>query len=120
MNCSNFHAFSVDNELILFCPMALKLARGDNLGGLMIQVALLEEQKNEAAENEGAEKLDESKPTDTDSGAAESARKGETLDEKPDINDVPMEESQVNHCLFLCLRNASPHFFHFYKVLSTK
>ncbi|KAG2395655.1 uncharacterized protein HKW66_Vig0069690 [Vigna angularis] len=89
--------FRVDNELILFCPMALKLTRGDNLGGLMIQVALLEEQRNEAAENEGAEKLDESKPTDTDSGAAESARKSETLDEKPDINDVPMEESQSQY-----------------------
>ncbi|XP_014517705.1 uncharacterized protein LOC106775150 [Vigna radiata var. radiata] len=62
-----------------------------------VPVALLEEQKNEAAENEGAEKLDESKPTDTDSGAAESARKGETLDEKPDINDVPMEESQSQY-----------------------
>ncbi|BAT87524.1 uncharacterized protein LOC124832984 [Vigna umbellata] len=62
-----------------------------------VPVALLEEQRNEAAENEGAEKLDESKPTDTDSGAAESARKSETLDEKPDINDVPMEESQSQY-----------------------
>ncbi|XP_029128313.1 probable serine/threonine-protein kinase DDB_G0282963 isoform X2 [Cajanus cajan] len=61
-----------------------------------VPVALLEEQRNEAAENEGAEKVDDdSKPIDSDSGAADPARKNETLDEKPDINDVPMEESQV-------------------------
>lgn len=63
----------------------------------MTQVALLEEQRNEAAENEAVEKVDEeSKPVDADSGAAEPTRKNETLDEKPDINDVPMEESQVH------------------------
>ncbi|ESW19657.1 hypothetical protein PHAVU_006G143900 [Phaseolus vulgaris] len=62
-----------------------------------VPVALLEEQRNEAAENEGAEKVDESKPIDADSGAAEPARKNETLDEKPDINDVPMEESQSQY-----------------------
>ena len=68
----------------------------------MMQVALLEEQKNEAAENEGTEKVDEeSKPIDADSGAAEATHKNETLDENPDINDVPMEESQVN--LFMSL-----------------
>ncbi|KAK7359852.1 hypothetical protein VNO77_01817 [Canavalia gladiata] len=60
-----------------------------------IPVAVLEEQRNEAAENENAEKVDdESKPIDADLGAAELTRKNETLDEKPDINDVPMEESQ--------------------------
>jgi len=107
MNYSNFHAFSNDNELILFCPVALKLGRGDNLGSLMLQVALLEEQRNEAAENEGAEKVEESKSIDADSGAAEPARKNETLDEKPDINDVPMDESQVKLCVFLCLRHVS-------------
>nr|KYP62694.1 hypothetical protein KK1_017241 [Cajanus cajan] len=64
----------------------------------MTQVALLEEQRNEAAENEGAEKVDDdSKPIDSDSGAADPARKNETLDEKPDINDVPMEESQSQY-----------------------
>ncbi|KAK7332389.1 hypothetical protein VNO80_29140 [Phaseolus coccineus] len=62
-----------------------------------VPVALLEEQRNEAAENEAAEKVDESKPIDADSGAAEPARKNETLDEKPDINDVPMEESQSQY-----------------------
>ncbi|KAK7303368.1 hypothetical protein RJT34_14272 [Clitoria ternatea] len=60
-----------------------------------IPVAVLEEQKNEAAENDGVEKVDnESKLIDADSSAAEPTRKNETLDEKPDINDVPMEESQ--------------------------
>ncbi|RDY13454.1 hypothetical protein CR513_01633 [Mucuna pruriens] len=63
-----------------------------------VPVALLEEQRNEAAENEGAEKVDdESKPIDADSFAAEPTRKNETLDEKPDINDVPMEESQSQY-----------------------
>ncbi|TKY72220.1 hypothetical protein E2542_SST00959 [Spatholobus suberectus] len=76
-----------------------------------VPVALLEEQRNEAVENEGAEKVDdESKPIDADSGAAEPTRKNETLDEKPDINDVPMEESQVNLCMSLCLLHVSPHF----------
>ncbi|XP_057429483.1 uncharacterized protein LOC130722683 [Lotus japonicus] len=60
-----------------------------------IPVAVLEEQRNEAAENEAAEKVeDESKPIDVDSSAAEPTQKNETLDEKPDINDVPMEESE--------------------------
>lgn len=64
-----------------------------------MQVAVLEEQRNEAAENEAAEKVeDESKPIDVDSSAAEPTQKNETLDEKPDINDVPMEESEVNIC----------------------
>lgn len=61
-----------------------------------MQVALLEEQNNESAENEGAEKVeDEAKPIDIDPSVAESTHKGETLDDKPDINDVPVEESQV-------------------------
>ena len=65
-----------------------------------MQVAVLEEQRNEGAENEGAEKVeDEAKPIDADASAAEPSRKNESLDEKPDINDVPMEESQVNFCL---------------------
>ncbi|KAF7840564.1 serine/threonine-protein kinase pakA [Senna tora] len=60
-----------------------------------VPVALLEEQKNEAAENEGAEKVeDEAKPIDIDPSATESTRKGEILDDKPDINDIPVEESQ--------------------------
>lgn len=69
----------------------------------MIQVAVLEEQKNEAAEDEVVEKVeDESNPIEADSSAAKPTSKNETLDEKPDINDVPMEESEVNPaCLFI-------------------
>ncbi|KAI4295985.1 hypothetical protein L6164_035978 [Bauhinia variegata] len=63
-----------------------------------VPIAVLEEQINEAVENEGAEKVeDETKTVDADSGAAEPTRKGQILDEKPDINDVPMEESQNNN-----------------------
>ncbi|XP_048323264.1 uncharacterized protein LOC107414555 isoform X2 [Ziziphus jujuba] len=57
-----------------------------------IPIAVLEEQKNEAADDETVEKVeDEGKPNDTDL-----TTKGEVLDEKPDINDVPMEETQNN------------------------
>ncbi|XP_058723733.1 uncharacterized protein LOC131595407 [Vicia villosa] len=61
-----------------------------------VPVAVLEEQKNEAAEiDEVAEKVeDESNPVEADSSAAEPTSKNEILDEKPDINDVPMEESE--------------------------
>ncbi|KAK2447930.1 golgin family A protein [Trifolium repens] len=61
-----------------------------------IPVAVLEEQKNEAAEiDEIAEKVeDEPNPVEADSTPAEPTSKNETLDEKPDINDVPMEESE--------------------------
>ncbi|GKV01920.1 hypothetical protein SLEP1_g14431 [Rubroshorea leprosula] len=53
-------------------------------------IALLEEQKKEAAEK--AE--DETEPGDTDPSLAEPAAKSDGFDEKPDINDVPMEENQ--------------------------
>ncbi|XP_058758747.1 uncharacterized protein LOC131632000 [Vicia villosa] len=61
-----------------------------------VPVAVLEEQKNEATEiDEVAEKVeDESNPIEADSSAAEPTSKNEILDEKPDINDVPMEESE--------------------------
>ncbi|CAI8590571.1 unnamed protein product [Vicia faba] len=61
-----------------------------------IPVAALEEQKNEATEiDEVAEKVeDESNPVEADSSAAEPTSKNEILDEKPDINDVPIEESE--------------------------
>ncbi|XP_041028408.1 uncharacterized protein LOC121268283 isoform X1 [Juglans microcarpa x Juglans regia] len=63
-----------------------------------IPIAVLEEQKNEDAENEAAEKVDDdAKPIDIDPGAAKSTPRGGVLDEKPDINDVPMEESQDNN-----------------------
>ncbi|XP_054776467.1 uncharacterized protein LOC129284967 [Prosopis cineraria] len=60
-----------------------------------VPVALLEEQNNEAAENEDAEKVDdEAKLIDIDSSATEPTGKGVALNDKPDINDVPAEESQ--------------------------
>lgn len=60
-----------------------------------IPVDLLEKQKKEAEEQEASEKFDdESKPSDTDPNAAEPVSKSDSADEKPDINDVPMEENQ--------------------------
>ena len=58
-----------------------------------MQIAVLEEQKTDSAEDEAAEKVDdEAKPIDVD---ADASTKDGGLDEKPDINDVPMEENQV-------------------------
>lgn len=60
---------------------------------LILQVAVLEEQKDDTVEEDAAEKAtDDAKPIDTDQST-----KDENLDEKPDINDVPMEENQVRH-----------------------
>ncbi|CAL5409398.1 unnamed protein product [Camellia sinensis] len=56
-----------------------------------IPIAVLEEQKNEAEEMVD----DEAKPRDTDPNAAEPTSKNDGLDEKPDINDLPVEESQA-------------------------
>lgn len=79
----------------------------------MAQVALLEEQNNEDAEDEDAEKVeDEAKPIDIDSSAAEPTRKSDALDDKPDINDVPAEESQVNFYLFLLVGPKNLVYFH--------
>ncbi|GMI77493.1 hypothetical protein like AT4G22320 [Hibiscus trionum] len=55
-----------------------------------IPIAVLEEQKNEAAENID----DEAKPSEADPGAAEPTSRNDNFDEKPDINDTPMDESQ--------------------------
>ena len=73
---------------------------------LVVQIAVLEEQKNEDAENEAAENIDDDdddddddKQLDIDPNATESTAKVEVLDEKPDINDVPMEENQVKWLL---------------------
>ncbi|KAL0012197.1 hypothetical protein SO802_007305 [Lithocarpus litseifolius] len=63
-------------------------------------IAVLEEQKNEDAENKAAEKVDDDdKQIDIDPNATESTAKVEVLDEKPDINDMPMEENQDNNQL---------------------
>ncbi|XP_022723706.1 probable serine/threonine-protein kinase DDB_G0291350 isoform X2 [Durio zibethinus] len=57
-----------------------------------IPIAVLEEQKKEAAENLD----DEAKPSETDPNAAEPTSRNDDFDEKPDINDVPMEESEFS------------------------
>ena len=62
-----------------------------------MQIAVLEEQKEEAAENEAAESIDdEAKPSGAGPSAAEPTSGNGGFDEKPDINDVPMEESEVS------------------------
>lgn len=61
-----------------------------------MQIAVLEEEKR-ALEYEAADNHDnEAKPIDTDQNTAEPTAKTNGVDEKPDINDVPMEENQVN------------------------
>ncbi|KAH7569390.1 hypothetical protein JRO89_XS06G0154000 [Xanthoceras sorbifolium] len=66
----------------------------DDLGCLTMQIAVLEEQK-QALENEAAEIPDnEAKPADTDPNTVEPTPRTDGFDEKPDINDVPMEENQ--------------------------
>lgn len=69
-----------------------------DIGYLTMQIAVLEEQKriteDEAAETEAAENAEnETQPSDD---SAEPAAKSDGVREKPDINDVPMEENQVN------------------------
>ncbi|XP_022994887.1 uncharacterized protein LOC111490478 [Cucurbita maxima] len=63
-----------------------------------IPIAVLEEQKNEAAENEAADKVEyeANKSNDVEPGSAVASAKGDLQDEKPNINDVPMDESQDN------------------------
>lgn len=56
-----------------------------------IPVAVLEEQKNETSEQ--AE--DEAKPMETETDDMEPTSKNDGFDEKPDINDIPAEESQA-------------------------
>lgn len=63
---------------------------------LTTQVDLLEKQKKEAEEQEALEKVDdESKLNDTDP-IAELVSRSDSAEEKPDINDIPMEENEVN------------------------
>ncbi|XP_057795048.1 uncharacterized protein LOC131011276 [Salvia miltiorrhiza] len=54
-----------------------------------IPVVVLEEQKNESSEHIE----DENKPSDDNSDAVEAMSRG---DEKPDMNDVPMDENQAS------------------------
>ncbi|PRQ28307.1 hypothetical protein RchiOBHm_Chr5g0001661 [Rosa chinensis] len=58
-----------------------------------IPIALLEEQQNEAAE----QVEEEANLIDTETAETEATAKDEGLVEKPDINDVPMEENQDNN-----------------------
>ncbi|KAL4367958.1 hypothetical protein GQ457_05G034140 [Hibiscus cannabinus] len=66
-----------------------------------IPIAVLEEQEQEkeAAENEAAENVDdEAKPSETDDpSVAEPTSRNGIFDEKPDINDVPMEENEEDN-----------------------
>jgi hypothetical protein len=91
---------------------------GGNLDCLMMQVAVLEEQKNEATEiDEVAEKVeDEPNPVEADSTAAEPTSKSETLDEKSDIYDVPTEEGEVNPSSSLHLLHVYLHRMYFYRM----
>ncbi|PSS24790.1 Heat shock protein HSP 90-alpha like [Actinidia chinensis var. chinensis] len=57
-----------------------------------VPIAMLEEQKNEAAKKVD----DEAKPSDVDSNAAEPSSRNGGLEGKPDINDVPMEQNQAS------------------------
>ncbi|XP_021823236.1 uncharacterized protein LOC110764551 [Prunus avium] len=58
-----------------------------------IPIALLEEQQLEAAE----QVEDESNSIDNEPTETEATPKNEVLDEKPDINDIPMEENEDNN-----------------------
>ncbi|KAL4388041.1 hypothetical protein GQ457_09G001060 [Hibiscus cannabinus] len=60
-----------------------------------IPIAVLEEQNKEAAEN--VDDDDEAKPSETDPSAAEPTSRNDGFDEKPDINDTPMDESQEDN-----------------------
>lgn len=55
-----------------------------------IPVAALEEQQKDTEENND----DEAKPADAEASATEPTSKSDGHNEKPDINDVPMEENQ--------------------------
>ncbi|TYJ12863.1 hypothetical protein E1A91_A10G010100v1 [Gossypium mustelinum] len=58
-----------------------------------IPIAVLEEQRKEADENSD----DEAKPSKADPSAVEPTSRNDGLDEKPDINDIPMDESQEHN-----------------------
>lgn len=74
------------------------------------QIAVLEEQKSEDLEDEN----DDDEEAKLRSDGAELNSKSNGLNENPDINDVPMEESQVkteNHMLAFCCLHISILFF---------
>lgn len=52
---------------------------------------MLEDQKYETSEQDE----DEAKPMEADANTGEPTSQADGSDEKPDINDLPMEENQV-------------------------
>lgn len=74
----------LDKEQLVDCQLTRAF-------GWLRQVAVLEEQKNEALE----QVEDEAKPMETETDGVEPTSKSDGFEEKPDINDVPADESQV-------------------------
>lgn len=88
---------------------------------LIVQIAVLEEQKKEITEIEEDDKIDEDdkieednkveqeEKVDEDKTVEESSEKITEVEEKPDINDVPMEDIPVKHstCNIICFINVS-------------
>lgn len=67
------------------------------------QIALLEEQKDEAAE----QVEDDVKPSEGDIMTTDLNSKADDIDEKPDINDMTMEENEVRCSTFCSLIHTS-------------
>ncbi|KAF8118505.1 hypothetical protein N665_0005s0262 [Sinapis alba] len=67
-----------------------------------VPIAVLEEQKNQVTEIEEEDKVEEDdnaeeeqkKETEEDASAAEPSEKKAQIEEKPDMNDVPMEDNK--------------------------
>ncbi|KAF5742129.1 hypothetical protein HS088_TW09G00171 [Tripterygium wilfordii] len=73
-----------------------------------IPIAFLEEERKEAEENEAPEKVEnEAQPSDGGPIDVEPTPKNNGFDEKPDINDIPMEECQVNSSTILLVLDGS-------------
>ncbi|KAL0738774.1 hypothetical protein Bca4012_014984 [Brassica carinata] len=77
---------------------------GSSIAAILGMIAVLEEQKNQVTEIEEDDKVEEEdddkaeeeqkKETEQDASAAEPSEKKSTVEEKPDMNDVPMEDNQ--------------------------
>ncbi|KAK4765003.1 hypothetical protein SAY86_026093 [Trapa natans] len=61
-----------------------------------VPIAVLEEQKNEDLEQENDDEEEEAEPVDTSPDEAGLNSRSNGLHDKPDINDVPMEDTQEN------------------------
>lgn len=80
------------------------------------QIALLEEEKDEDVEINAAENVDdEEKPSENDLSSVEPNNKSGNSDEKPDINNIPMEVSEVT-----CSEHLVPVYFFYLLILSFK